>query len=62
MAIPLDAIRAIHNAFWKDMAVKDSAAYNAAQSAPVFAGVTNLIHTAMEDDWKELTRRIPEIR
>jgi hemerythrin superfamily protein len=31
MAVPLDAIRAIHNAFRKDLAAIDSAAYNAAQ-------------------------------
>jgi hypothetical protein len=31
MAVPLDAIRAIHNAFRKDLAAMDSAAYNAAQ-------------------------------
>jgi hypothetical protein len=30
MAVPLDAIRAIHNAFRKDLAAMDSAAYNAA--------------------------------
>ncbi len=31
MAVPLDAIRAIHNAFRKDMTAIDSAAYNAAR-------------------------------
>jgi hemerythrin superfamily protein len=31
MAVPLDAIRAIHNAFRKDLVSIDSAAYNAAQ-------------------------------
>ena len=31
MAVPFDAIRAIHNAFRKDMAAIDSAAHNAAQ-------------------------------
>jgi hypothetical protein len=31
MAVPVDAIRAIHNAFRKDLAAMDSAAYNAAQ-------------------------------
>ena len=31
MAVPLDAIRAIHNAFRKDLAAMDSVAYNAAQ-------------------------------
>jgi hypothetical protein len=31
MAVPLDAIRAIHNAFRKDLAAIDSAAYHAAQ-------------------------------
>jgi hypothetical protein len=31
MAVPLDAIRAIHNAFRKDMAAIDSSAHNAAQ-------------------------------
>jgi hypothetical protein len=31
MAVPLDAIRAIHNAFRKDSAAIDSSAYNAAQ-------------------------------
>ncbi len=30
--------------------------------APAFAGVTKLIHTAIGDDWAELTRRIPEIK
>ena len=30
--------------------------------APVFAGVTKLIHTAIGDDWAELTRRIPELK
>jgi hypothetical protein len=30
--------------------------------APVFAGVTKLIHTAVGDDWAELTRRIPELK
>ena len=30
--------------------------------APVFAGITNLIHTAIGDDWAELTRRIPELK
>jgi hypothetical protein len=30
--------------------------------APVFAGVTKLIHTAIGDDWAELTRRIPDIK
>ena len=27
--------------------------------APVFAGVKDLIRTAIGNDWKELTRRIP---
>ncbi len=31
MAVPLDAIRAIHNAFRRDLAEMDSAACNAAQ-------------------------------
>jgi hypothetical protein len=31
MAVPLDAIRAIHNAFRKDMAAMDTAAYSAAR-------------------------------
>jgi hemerythrin superfamily protein len=30
--------------------------------APVFAGVTRLIQTALGDDWAELTRRIPELK
>ena len=30
MAVPLDAIRAFHNAFRKDMAAMDAAAYSAA--------------------------------
>ncbi len=30
--------------------------------APVFAGVTNLIHSAIGDDWAELTRRIPDLK
>ena len=30
--------------------------------APVFAEVTKLIHTAIGDDWAELTRRIPELK
>jgi hypothetical protein len=29
---------------------------------PVFAGAANLIHSAIGDDWNELTRRIPEIK
>ena len=31
MAVPLDAIRAIHNAFRKDLAAMDAAAYTAAR-------------------------------
>ena len=30
--------------------------------APVFAGVTKLIHTSIGDDWEELIRRIPELK
>ncbi len=33
MAVPLDAIRAIHNAFRKDLAAMDLAAYNAVQES-----------------------------
>ena len=29
---------------------------------PVFTGVTNLIKSAMGNDWAELTRRIPELK
>jgi len=29
---------------------------------PVFATATNLIHTAIGDDWNELTRRITGIK
>ncbi len=34
MAVPLDAIRVIHNAFRKDMAAIDAASYKAARRAP----------------------------
>jgi hemerythrin superfamily protein len=30
--------------------------------APAFSGVTKLIHTAIGDDWSELTRRIPDLK
>ncbi len=30
--------------------------------APAFAGVTKLIHTAIGDDWADLTRRIPDLK
>jgi hypothetical protein len=39
MAVPLDAIRAIHNAFRKDLAAIDAAAYSAARGAGDPGGV-----------------------
>jgi len=30
--------------------------------APVFVGVTRLIHSAIGDDWADLTRRIPDLK
>lgn len=68
MAVPLDAIRAFHNAFRKDIKAIDTAADAAARgqanldmAIKRYLFVTQLIKVAIGDDWPELTGRIPEL-
>ena len=56
MAEPIDAIRAIHNAFRNDLERIDDV-----MPAPAFAGVKELIKKAIGSDWDELMRRIPTL-